>query len=82
MSDKEPPRPLIRKLTSDTSKELSGKTLDLAVRKGNELIAFEKIEDTLAQQVHDNADVASVVEAVAKMYATIPIFRVVRFQRR
>ena len=76
-----PPRRRAGKLTSDTGKELSRETLDLAVRERDELIAFEEIEYTLAQQVHDDADMAPVVEAVAEMNTPIAVFRVVRLER-
>lgn len=79
---KSPPNEADRELTSDTGKELSRKTLDLAVRERYELIAFEEIEYALAQQVHDDADVAPVVEAVAEMNAPVTIFGVVRLERR
>lgn len=69
-----------RELTSDTGKELSRKTLNLAVRERNELIAFEEIEHALAQQVHDNAYMAPVVEAVAQVNASIAILSVVRLE--
>lgn len=71
-----------RELTSDTGKELSCKTLNLTVRKRDELIAFEEIKYTLAQQVHDDAYMAPVVEAVAEMNAPVAIFGIVRFERR
>lgn len=71
-----------RKLTSHTGKELSRKTLNLAVWKRDKLVALEEIEYTLAKQVHDDADVASVVETVAEMNAPIAVFCVVGLERR
>jgi hypothetical protein len=36
-------------LTRNASKELSGKTLDLAVGEGHEMIALQEVEDTLPE---------------------------------
>lgn len=51
--------------TCDTSKELTSKLLNVAARKWDELIAFEEIEDALAKQVGDDADVVSEIERVS-----------------
>jgi hypothetical protein len=59
---------------------LASKTLDLTVGEWNETIALEEIENTLAQQVHDNADMASEIETVPQVDAAVPIFLVVGFQ--
>ena len=69
-------------LTSNTGKELSGKGLDLAVRERHKGVAFQEIEDTLSQQIHDNTDVSSVIETVPQMYTSVSIFPVVGFQGR
>ena len=49
--------------TCNTREKLSGKALDLAVRKWNERIALQEIEDALSEQVCDNADMSSEIEA-------------------
>lgn len=60
---------------------MSGKVLDLAVGKGDEAVALEKVENALAQEIHNDADVASVVEAVSQVNASIPVFFVVGLER-
>lgn len=60
---------------------MSGKVLNLAVRKGDKAVALEKVENALAQEIHDDADVASVIEAVSQVDATIPVFFVVGLER-
>lgn len=64
-------------LTSNTCEELSGKALDLAVRERNEGVALEEIKDALIEQVHDDADVTPVVEAISKMDASVPVLFIV-----
>lgn len=59
---------------------MPGKALDLTVGKRDKLIAFEEIEDALTQQIHDDANVPSVIEAIAEVDTPISIVRVVRFQ--
>jgi hypothetical protein len=49
----------------------------LAVWEWDEAVAFEKIEDTLPEQVHDNADMASEVETISEVDAAIPILDIV-----
>lgn len=68
-------------LTSNTGEQLAGKVLDLAVRERHEVVALEEVEDALAQQVHDDADMSAVVEAVSEMYAPIAVRLVVGLQR-
>jgi hypothetical protein len=60
---------------------LSGKVLNLAVRKGDKAVALKKVEDALAQEIHDYTDVASVIEAVSQVDAAIPVFLVVGLER-
>lgn len=52
----------------------------MAVRKGHETVAFQKVKDTLAQEVHDDADVALIVEAVRQVYASVSVFGIVGFE--
>lgn len=68
------------KLTSNTSEQLPGKVLDLAVGKRYEVVALEEVKDALPQKVHDDADVSAVVEAISEMYATIAVLLVVGLQ--
>lgn len=60
---------------------MSGKVLDLAVRKGDKAVALEKVENALPQEIHDDADVASVIEAVSQVHASVPVFLVVGLER-
>jgi hypothetical protein len=60
---------------------LPGKVLNLAVRKGDKAVALEKVENALPQEIHDDADVASVIEAVSQVDASISIFLVVGLER-
>jgi hypothetical protein len=53
------------KLTGYTGKQLSSETLDLAVGKRHKVIGLEEVKDTLSQQIHDDADVTSIIEAVS-----------------
>jgi len=69
-------------LTSNAGEELSGKALNLAVRKWHKLVALEKIEYTLTKQIHDNTNVASVVETIPKMYAAVSVFVIIGFESR
>lgn len=67
-------------LTGHTGQKLTSETLDLAVGKGNKRISFEEVEDALAQQIHNNADVTTKVEAIAEMYAPVAVLWVVGFE--
>lgn len=51
--------------TSNTREELAGKVLDLAVGKRHKVVAFQEIEDTRSKEIHDDADVTAVIEAIA-----------------
>jgi len=55
--------------------------LDLAVRERHKAVALEKVKDALAEQVHDDADVASVVEAVPEVDTPVPVFLVIGLER-
>lgn len=68
--------------TGNTGKELSSKTLDLTAWERYKAISLEKIEDTLTQQVGDNADVISEVERVSQMYTLVPVFLVIEGEGR
>jgi hypothetical protein len=59
---------------------LPGKALDLTVWKRHKVIALEEVEDALSQKIHDNADMAPVIEAVSKMNTSIPVLGIIRFQ--
>lgn len=54
--------------------------MNLAVREWDEVVAFEKVKDALAEKIHDNADVATIVEAVPQMNASVPVGGIIRFQ--
>lgn len=44
---------------------MASEFLDLAVGKWNKVVAFEKVKDALAEKIHDNADMATIVETVS-----------------
>lgn len=48
--------------TRNASEQLSCKILNLGTRKRDKTVALEKVKDTLAQQVGDDANVISIVE--------------------
>ena len=60
---------------------MARKVLNLAIGKGNEIVALKKIEDALTQKIHDDANVAAVVEAVTKVDAAVAVLLVVCLQR-
>lgn len=69
-----------KKLTSDTGQQLPSKALNLAVRERNELVALQKVEDTLAKQIHDDTYVTTVVKGVAKVDAAILVLGIVSLE--
>lgn len=69
-----------RQLTRNARKQLPSEALDLAVGEGHEAVAFEKVKDTLAKEVHDDANVSTVVEAVPQVDASIPIILIICLQ--
>ena len=68
--------------TRNTGEELPGKALDLTVRKWHKCVAFQEVKNALPKKVHDYTDVASVVKAITKMYASVSVFVVVCFEGR
>lgn len=64
-------------LTCDTREELTGKALYVRARKRHELVLFQEVKDTLTEQVRNDADVVLEIEAVAQMYAFVPIVLVI-----
>ena len=56
--------------------------MDLAVRKRHKAIALQKVKNALAKEVHNDADVAAIVEAVPQMNAAISVLLVICFERR
>lgn len=67
-------------LASNARKQLSGKALNLAVWEWNEGVGLQEVKHRLTQQIHNNADVASEVEAVPQMYAAVAVLDVVQAQ--
>ena len=51
--------------------------MDLAVWKRYKAVTLEEVENALAKKVHYNADMTPVIEAVAQMNASVPVFFVV-----
>ena len=68
------------KRTSDAGKELTSELLDVAAGKGNKLVAFEEIEDALAEQVGDDADVVLEIKRFSKVDALVAVVLVVLCQ--
>jgi hypothetical protein len=52
----------------------------MAVGKRDKIVPLQEVEDTLAQEVHDYADVASVIEAFSEMNASVPVDGIVGLQ--
>jgi len=69
-------------LTSNTCEELSGKALNLTVRERDERVSFQEIEDTLSEEIHDNADMSPVIETVSKVYTSVPVCVVIGLESR
>lgn len=67
--------------TSNAGEQLAGKILNLAVGEGHKVVALEEVEDALAKQVHDDAYVAAVVEAIAQVDAPVAVLLVVDLER-
>jgi hypothetical protein len=55
--------------------------LYLAVRKRYKVIALQEVEDALAEEVHDDANMSPVVEAIPEMDAAVAVLLIVRLQR-
>lgn len=68
-------------LTGNAGEELAGKVLDLAVGERHKTIALEEVEHALAEKIHDDADVPSVIEAVPEMNTPVPVLGVVGSER-
>ena len=64
-------------LTGNAGQQLAGKVLDLAVWERHEVVALQKVKHALAEQIHDNADVPAVVEAISEMNASVPVFLII-----
>lgn len=56
--------------------------MDLAVGERNEVVALKKVEHALAEEIHNDADMAAEVEAVSQVDTSIPIFLVVGLECR
>lgn len=63
--------------TGNAGEQLARKLLNVTAGEGHVLIALEKVEDALAEQVCDDADVVSEVKCVPKMDAFVPVVLVV-----
>jgi len=73
---------ICKKLTGHTGKQLPGKALNLAVWKRHKRVSLQEIKDTLTQQIHDNADMPSVVKAIPEVYTSISVLLIVCFESR
>lgn len=67
-------------LTSDAGKQLTSKGQDLTVGEGHKIVLLQEVKHALPKQIHDDANVATEIEAVPQMNATVPILLVVRLQ--
>jgi hypothetical protein len=56
---------------------LAGKLLDLTAGKWDEAIAFEEVENALAKQIGDNADMVAEIKAVSEMYTFVAVALIV-----
>lgn len=54
---------VLSRRTGNAGEELAGEALDMCMGKGRKLVAFQEVEDALAEQISNNADVISPVEA-------------------
>ena len=70
------------KLTCYACEQLASKVLDLTVWEWDEGVALEEVKDTLSKKVHNDANVAAIIEAVSKVYTSIPVLRIVCFEGR
>lgn len=55
--------------------------MDLTVGERYKVVALQEIEDTGAQKVHDDANVAAVVETIPQVDTSIPVLLIVGLQR-
>ena len=69
-------------LTSNTGEELSGEALNLTAWKWHKPISFEKVKNTLAEQICYYAYMIAEIERIPKMYAFVSIRFVVESQCR
>lgn len=67
--------------TGYTREELSSKVLDLAAGERNKAVAFQEIKHALSEQIGDNANVVSVIEAIPQVDAFIAILLIIRRER-
>ena len=51
--------------------------MDLTVGEGDEVVPFQEIENTLAEKIHNDADMAPKIEAVTEMDTPVPVFVIV-----
>lgn len=65
------------RLTGNARKELAGKALDLTVGKRHKAVSLEKVKNTLTKEVHDNAYMPPIIEAIAQMDTPIAVVVVV-----
>lgn len=67
-------------LTRNAREELSRKALDLTVGKRYEMVTLQEVENTLAEEVSDNADMTSIIEAVSKMNTSVSILGIISLE--
>jgi hypothetical protein len=59
---------------------LPGKALDVTVGKWNKAVALEEVEQAKIQEVCDDADMTSEIEAVSQVDASVPVLSIVLSQ--
>ena len=64
-------------LTSNAGKKLTSKTLYLAAWERHKTVALEKIKNTLAEQIRDDANVVPEIESIPEVYAFVAILSIV-----
>lgn len=67
--------------TSNASEKLPGEVLNLTVRERYKVIALQEVKNALAEEVHDNADVAAEIEAIPQVYTPVAVLGIVGLER-
>lgn len=55
--------------------------MDVRAWERRKVVDFEEIEDALAIQIRDDADVISIIKALSQVYAFVPVVPVILSKR-
>lgn len=55
--------------------------MNLTVWERCEAVALQEVKDALSQEIHDNANMTSIIKAVTQVDAAIPVLVVVGLER-